>query len=259
MTDKARFTRNLIYVTFVHAGVLALVLLMSAWQSWFQKPTPITIPLEFMVEIPPHDEGNDQEQTTSEPPQADLTPPVIIPDIPPPTPLPPKENKPPPKKETPRPPDNKSDKKPEKKQVEVSKKKVTRTGMKINAAATTQKPMKRLTADEIRRLLEMGATPGTRTVVPEGDLLYYETIRRTMYNAWLQPTSLPVNLAVEVTIELMENGAVVDRQISKSSGNQVMDDSVQKAIHAVTRINGLPADFVKSHSRITIVFELTKQ
>ncbi len=121
-----------------------------------------------------------------------------------------------------------------------------------------------LSAAEIRRLLEAGARISDRTSVPMGDLWeagYYNHVHERMYRVWNQPTSLSANagISAEVMIRVQRDGTIVKRDMVRSSGNSLMDESVMKAVQSVAQLKPLPAQCPGSSKDIRILFELTRE
>ena len=121
-----------------------------------------------------------------------------------------------------------------------------------------------LSAAEIRRLLAAGARISDHTSVPMGDLWeagYYNHVHERMYRVWSQPTSLSANagISAEVMIRVQRDGTIVKRDMVRSSGNPLMDESVMKAVQSVAQLNPLPAQCPGSSKDIRILFELTRE
>jgi TonB family protein len=184
-------------------------------------------------------------------------PPPAAPDVPtPPAPEPPK---PPPT------PDDivMPDKKPEVKPVEAPKPKDIRQTNRITrkdfkGPLPKDKP---LSEAEIARLLKLGARISDTTSIPdEGQMslgAYFNQVHDRMYSVWQQPSqlaSLP-GLSTDVRITVEPGGAITARTKTRGSGNDLMDDSVMKAVNAVKTMPPLPI----GHRRpvdITITFEI---
>jgi TonB family protein len=120
-----------------------------------------------------------------------------------------------------------------------------------------------LSADEIRRLLAAGARISDHTSIPMGDLWeagYYNHVHEMMYRVWNQPMSLSANagMSAEVLIRVQRDGTIVSREMVRSSGNTLMDESVMKAVQSVTKLKALPTQFSGSTKDIRILFELTR-
>lgn len=225
-TDPVPFRRTLLGVTAVHGAFILFLLVVATWQGCAIRRRPVEIPIEFMVETESRPAPNAAREPPPPPPAApdDIALPTRRPDPPPRRP------------------------------IEVSRQRVVRQ-------TTTEKPPERprLSEAEIRRLLELGATPGDRTVVPEGDALHLEVIRRRMYAAWVQPGGVPPGTTLEAAIDLAAGGAVTARRLLRRSGHAAMDDSVTRALDAVSSIPGLPASFIARHRTVTITFELARE
>ena len=157
-----------------------------------------------------------------------------------------------PKKEEPKP------KLATKNQIKVSTNKVKR--------ATSTPPNKnqpKLSEAEIRKLLASGipasSSGGSVGNASEMDW-YYALVRADMYEAWEQPSGAGtmVGLVAQVSINVMRDGTITSRSLSRSSGNSTMDASVMKAVNRVYRLKPLPGSFSGSSKNITIDFELTR-
>lgn len=152
-------------------------------------------------------------------------------------------------------------------QVETSKKLV-----KHNAKNA---PSKHLSENEIKRMLGagvaatasslpgigsgVGGTGGGGTPLPYA--WYYNQVKSAMYEAWQQPSSLigAKGLVTSVEIRVQRDGQVTAKKIVAPSGNTQMDESVLRALEAVSRLPELPAGLGGLYKDITIDFELTEQ
>ena len=184
----------------------------------------------------------------------DLT--IPMPEIPSPTP---EVKSPEPPKPAPEPPKPKTDiPEPEKKPKHV----VQKSEKKVKRPPPPKPKTPQLSQEEIRKLLAAGAKISDRLSVPTDEFpaaWYYALVRQTMYEAWSQPSSLAgrSGLTAEVTIRVQRDGRILSREMTRSSGNPVMDDSVMKAVQAVTQLRPLPPQFPGASHEITIEFELT--
>lgn len=184
----------------------------------------------------------------------DLT--IPMPEIPSPTP---EVKSPEPPKPAPEPPKPKTDiPEPEKKPKHV----VQKSEKKVKRPPPPKPKTPQLSQEEIRKLLAAGAKISDRLSVPTDEFpaaWYYALVRQTMYDAWSQPSSLAgrSGLTAEVTIRVQRDGRILSREMTRSSGNPVMDDSVMKAVQAVTQLRPLPPQFPGASHEITIEFELT--
>jgi TonB family protein len=89
---------------------------------------------------------------------------------------------------------------------------------------------------------------------------YYAMVKQLMYEAWQQPSGLANsgNPTTTVTIRVKRDGSISDRQLMRSTGNKLMDDSVMRAVQSVKRLKPLPPQFIGPSQDITITFELEK-
>jgi TonB family protein len=280
MSTKAPFHFTFGFVTIGHVLLIATVLLMGANSCVHRKDQPDMLPVEFMVavddgpemldpvkgaEAPPEVKPPPQPPPEPEPPAAEIVPEVskAKPKAPEPKPKPPdlKPKTPEPK---PKPADVKP-KQPDAKQKPSAEKAQDSSGSKIAKGRRITAPnsnppnaaTKRLTPEEIARLLSLGATAGNRNLTPVGEALDYEVIRRRLYKAWAQPGSAASNLSAEVEIRMNSAGTIISRRMLRASGNAVMDESVMEAVRSVLRIDGLTPGFIDRKSgRVTIVFEV---
>lgn len=219
----ASFTRNLKIVSGVHLALIVFLLASGWFRGCERKNKDVIIPMEFLVEVPPAEQG----------PQADDIPMVIKQPV-----KKPAENPVPVKK-------------PVKKTVKISHKVVQNPNI-------TQPVKKPLTPEEIQKLLERGAKPSDRTVIPPtDDGLYYALVRQAFHDAWVQPSHAEAGDAiVEAEIRFALDGSVISARIKTPSGVTVMDTSVAKALGYVKRVSGLTRDFISRHDRITIDFKV---
>lgn len=197
------------------------------------KPNEKLTFVEFTVSIPPPPAPDVPENPAPEPPKPDSKDDVPIPD----------------KKLEPKPP------KPPKKDIRQTNV-VTRKDFK--APPPKDKPPSEA---EIARLLKMGAKIGDRTSIPPDDQLaraaYHNHVRDRMYTAWQQPPqlkSLP-GLSADMLITVAPDGRITARVKTRGSGNELMDDSVMKAVTSVKALRALPAIY-RSPIDIEIRFEL---
>lgn len=171
---------------------------------------------------------------------------------------------------------------PETKPQEATKPAARQTG-KIKVSKTlVRRPMPsgkgKLTADEVRRLLDRGAKLGKKSTLSADDMrrllngdsrfgdgspvsqefVVIDMVRQAMYRAWDQPTDIGIaGLVTRVELSFSADGSITGSRMLNSSGNARMDASVMKAVQSVRRIPGLPASFLSSHRRIPVAFELT--
>lgn len=117
-----------------------------------------------------------------------------------------------------------------------------------------------LSPEEIKRLLAQGARISDRTSVPDEiahGSWYYAMVRQKMYDAWIQPgASVPAGKSTEVTLRILRDGTIARRQITRSSGNSVMDESVRRAVESVSKMPPLPSEWSAAYKDITVEFVL---
>jgi TonB family protein len=244
-----RFKKYLRRSAIGHGMVLLLILIVPAivnWRIHRRNIESITF-VDFTVAVP----GNTSVapgKELEEPQPREKTPPKSVMA----EPSPDKTEKTPPKDAIIEPSPEKAGRK-----VQKSARKVTRS-----QGGTVQKS--NLSADEIRRLLAAGARISDHTSIPMGDLWeagYYNHVHETMYRVWNQPTSLSASagLNAEALIRVRRDGSIILREIVRSSGNSLMDESVRKAIQSVNKLKPLPEQFSDSYKDIRILFELTRE
>lgn len=267
MKSKSGFTVNLVIVAVLHGVLILALLFFPSIPGCEQEHERPIVPVDLVVEVPPGDEAG--EETSPEkwiPPEPEAAPAAPEPEseavsLPSPKPAPktpPKPKPEPQKKSLPVPAPQtgaKSTTPAPKSKIQVSRKKVKNP---YGSSKSTRTPTKLLSAAEIRKRLAAGSQIGDHTSEVDDNYLYLEIVRRTFYQAWTQPSSIPIDgMAVKVDIEIGLNGAVLSSRLSSSSGNAVMDESVMQAVHAVRRIPNLSPEFIRQHRRMPVVFELT--
>jgi protein TonB len=181
-----------------------------------------------------------------------------LPEPPKPEPPKPPEAKPPepePPKDIPEPP--KDPPKPKPPKVEVSKVKVRRPDTPPPAQKT--KPP---SAEDLRKMLTSGRPVGpTGPVGPVSDMpdWYFALVRKAMYDAWEQPGGLSASAGLKVIVEVRvaRDGTVLKRDVIRTSGHPLMDESVSRALQAVRQLPALPETFRGTTRDIQIAFELT--
>lgn len=256
----------------LHALVIGAVFAFSLFHGCSRSSDAVNVPIELMIEIP---DFGQKEPDLKPAPQPDPEPEVAKPPDPEPEPPPDDEAvvvepvKPKPES---RKPDIKKEE-PKKPKIEVSKVKVRRP-----LPAPTSNRRSKLTPEEIARALQLGAKPGKHSTLSDDDvrrilstgmkfgdgkaadrdLVYFEMVRQILYRSWDQPGSIGVvGLTTRVELTVAPDGSILGSRVVGASGNPVMDSSVIQAVRSVSRLNGVPADFLSSHRRITVAFELT--
>jgi TonB family protein len=82
------------------------------------------------------------------------------------------------------------------------------------------------------------------------------------YGAWKQPTAVVTTgatMSALVKIRIEEDGRVSKFAIVRSSGNVVVDESVEAVAKRVTRVDPLPAGLGNGRYEVTINFELRSE
>ncbi len=228
------FWRNTLRSAAAHV-IIVLTLLIWSVVSCVQRREPREITTFVDLQVEPAAAPQPVQHALPEPEPEPAAVPAAIPE---PEPVKPKP------KPTPKP-------KPESK-VAVSRKLVRR-----NPPA---QQMPRLTPDQIRRLLADGVKPTAAGGGDAGFGWYLALVRNAMYEAWNQPSTLVGRreLTAQVTLRVQRNGFISGRQLSRASGNALMDQSVMQAAESVARLPELPPGFGGDYRDITVDFELTE-
>lgn len=258
---KNAYLRNTMICVAVHLACLYILIAFSLCSCHARRPTSdMTFFVDFQPGPPPAaalaaaPASETAEQAEPEPAEV----PETIPE--------------PPKTEQPKPKPTPSEtvKKPK---VEVSTNLVRRA-----AAPGAKKPVKQLSASQIRSMLGgavagvggssgrpggvaggsegAGYGSGSGEVTPYG--WYLAQVRAIMYDAWQQPSTLAGKrgLVTRVLVRVRQDGQIGQKNMIGASGNSLMDASVMQAVESVTRLPELPYGFGGAYKDITIDFEL---
>jgi TonB family protein len=224
----------------VHIGVIVVAFFHSGVVHLFEPKPEITQSIEFVVDVTPP--MPDVSEAFADIPEPEVIPaPAPIPEpipapIPEPIPVPVPTPKPPPKRK-PRPP------------IEVSRRKVRRSD------APKRPKQKQLSEAEIQKLLAEGATAGDYTSIPDKDSRCLALIQKTLYAAWVQPSSEAAGGAVALlNVAFEPSGRVRSCKLQSPSGSAALDASVQQVAQSITRIHGLTPDFVRRHATVSVSF-----
>lgn len=231
---KRDFQRKSFKVSLVLHGAALVLMLGMPWMFRAcdrKKPNEKLMFVEFTVSIPP--------PPAPDVPTAELPQPEPIDDVPM--------------------PDKKIEKKPEPPKPPKDIRQTNRIVRKdFQAPPPKDKPRSEA---EIARLLKMGASFGEETSIPDDRQLalgaYYNHVHERLYAVWQQPSqlkSLP-GLSTEVRVTVAPDGRITDRTKTRGSGNELMDDSVMKAVHSVKALRALPVGY-KRPVDIDITFEI---
>jgi len=228
--NQRKFFRTLTIVAVVHVVCVLLFGLASFIPNPFEQKAEAMIPIEFVVDTSVLDEPKEtvSEDTVPEPEQeAETVPEITEPEV-----------------KKPDPP------KPDKQKIERSQKRVVRS------PDTPSKPV--LTPEEVKRRLAMGAVAGDHnSPLPSDGARDLGLIHAAFYDVWQQPSAASVgNATVVAAIRLDAGGQIVSRRLTRRSGIAELDDSVQRALDAVTRIPGLSPRFLERQKEVTIEFDV---
>ena len=220
--------RHKFIVGVVIALHVVVILLMIFLPAWLNRMKPVKTPPDAMM----------VSLVAPAPSVPDVAPVKTV--QPPPTP------EPVPEKVTPPP-------KPKKKKIEISKKRIVRD---------TPKPKKRVSAEDIKKQLQLKKSSSIPTSTTKAPLpaWYYTSVRDILYSAWSQPASLSAASGHQVKVQLTvrRDGRISTKNIIRRSGQAEMDQSVKAALAAVSKLNALPAQYAGATVDITITFELNQ-
>ena len=119
---------------------------------------------------------------------------------------------------------------------------------------------KKLSAEEIRRRLAMGAKEGTRNQMPDNDLSRcYSLIKQRFYDKWDQPAWSPSLKRAILDVQFGPGGRITGYKLRESSGDPQVDNSIRAAAARVSYVPGLTADVLSSHPVVPIAFEVAAQ
>jgi TonB family protein len=274
----SNYTTELLVVTVCHGLLIGALLAASFIHGCSNPVSDIASPMELIVEAPPSDSSPIPTELAPQPPEK--TPEKV-----------PEKQVEEKKDDTPPDPDevailkpklkDKEKKKPDVKPVEP-KKAENKTGKIKISDKVVKRPLPngrgKLTAEEVRKLLDRGAKIGKKSTLSEADMrrllnsdsrfgegsavtqefIVLDMVRQAMYRAWNQPTDIGIaGLVTRVELTFNPDGSIVGSRIISSSGNKTMDASVLRAVESVRRVSGLPSGYLSSHRRIPVAFELT--
>ena len=216
------FIHCLKIVTAVHVGVVLLFVLVSSGRAFLRRTQEVTIPVEFVIEVP------------AEPAVVKQILPEVKEKEPDPEPLPMPKPKPKPKA------------------------KITRSTKKIVRSIDRSPPRKRRLSDkDIKRLLTEGLKTRDRTSISDEDTRCDLIVHNELYAAW-KPLSIEEvgNDPAKVSIRFAKDGRIISRKLLVGSGHAHMDASIMRAVNAVQRIRGLSEGYLKRNEWVTIVFKV---
>jgi hypothetical protein len=115
-----------------------------------------------------------------------------------------------------------------------------------------------LSAEEIARLLALGARPGEANVIPQGEVQRcFLLVKRALYDAWVRPSrgdAGPRPAQIELTFGA--GGVIAHVRLVRSSGSVILDRSAEAAGRAAGQVSGLTGRFLHDYPRVTVDFEL---
>ena len=119
---------------------------------------------------------------------------------------------------------------------------------------------KKLSPEEIKRLLALGAREGTKNQVPDNELsLCYSLIRAKFYGVWDQPAWSPNLKRAVLDVQFDRSGRVIGYKLKQSSGDVQVDNSIKAAAARVRSVPGLTADFLQTHPIVPVAFEVAAE
>ncbi len=210
----------------VHAAVVVVLMSYGFLSGCFRKPPDVVIPIEFLVDV-----------RAAEPVAAERMPEPVRRPRPDPVPDPVVPPEPPRRRE-----------------IQVNTNRVVRrTDPPATPPPATPQPT--LSQEEIRRLLAAGAQASDRTSIPDEDQRGLAIIRSALYAVWQPPSKASAGDAEAVLMLRLEpDGSVRSAALSRRSGNEVLDRSVEQVGEQVRRIHGLPPGFASRRAQVTIAF-----
>lgn len=236
-----KFSRTFKVVIMAHAVLLLLIFSRSGIARLLEPEPELVIPVEFVVDVSPA--MPDVDDVLPDIPEPDPMPETIPEPAPIPEPQAVPEPDPKPKPEPPKP------KPPKRKQIEVSKKRITRS-------SNSNRPKKNLLSEaEIKKLLAQGARAGDYTSIPDEDTRCLAMIKRTLDAVWDPPSAEAAGDSIAVLqLKLSGNGRISSGKLFRKSGNAALDSSVSSIVGNVQKITGLTPDFIRRHPSVTISF-----
>ena len=115
-----------------------------------------------------------------------------------------------------------------------------------------------LSAEEIARMLALGAKAGEENVIPQDEVQRcFLLVKRALYDAWERPSrgdAGPRPAQIELTFGT--GGTITGVRLVRSSGSAILDRSAETAGRAVGRVSGLTGRFLREYPRVTVDFEL---
>ena len=268
------------------AGHVVVFLLLYSFALLHLRPKESVIPIDLTVVVNENPDGEENEppplsKNEPEPPK----PPEPKPEPPPP---PPKaeekieaveqvvEKKPDPPMEPPKPPEEKKPeppKPPEKTKEQLREErmkkmresaKFVKTPVKIEVknkpSGNGRTERQTMSEAEIRKLLDQGYNPGTKTqLAADESQRCISLIRKAFYDKWDRPPWTDSLKEMLLTVQFDMGGRVKGYRLVKSSGDAKADATVRQAASLVHTVYGLSTDFLRANPEVTIRFKVTAQ
>ncbi len=253
--------------SFVASVVLHVLLVVLVFVAGFvsfdkKKKNPLDELSEFTVAVPPDEPEAEPEKPEPDPPKPEPEPEPE----PEPPPAPVHDALPVPATTKPKPTRPPIDTR----NVKIVKRTMPATTRKIVPLPSTRTPKPvavrtaptfsgpRLTDEEIRKLLAMGATVSDHTSIPASEIeRCYALIQKQLYAAWIRPSAeSATGREPVVSISIGPGGTVRSASLKTGSGDAELDQSAVAAARAVTRFTGLSEDFVRENPTFTVAFKL---
>lgn len=118
------------------------------------------------------------------------------------------------------------------------------------------------TEENIKEILTANIPAGDSVVLEPGPNhpvldAYYRQVYSRMYAAWVQPAQLKTlpGLSTDVRMVVAPSGKITRWEKVRSSGNDLMDDSVVKAMRSVKELPPLPREY-QTPREIVVTFEI---
>jgi len=185
-----------------------------------------------------------------------ILPSAPVPQIPQPAPEPPRPEPPPP--EPPKPePEPEIAEPPKKREIKVNTNRIVRKEQppppKPQAPVVKVEDLEESLLKDLP-VLPPGAAASSGNPTEMG--IYHGKVYSILYRAWDQPPGVG-GLRVEVTIRIARNGAILNKNIQSKSGSPLMDQSVNRALNAVSSLPPLPVSFKGSYYDLEVTFRTT--
>jgi len=284
MRRNARFWRNVILIALVHLGVLIALLrwagsskIASAqeitWLNTGGEPTAMA-DLAKSEETPtPEPERKssppEENQPAATPAKSEIQIPAATPHpTPSPSTVPKPSAKPSPKpsprkKASPKPSATPEKKKSHAETTPTKKKEIAKkTADKKDKTASTRSEKESNEKTATTRKGNLGGKTGT-TANPANASWYGNMLHDRFYREWEQPTTVVASgakLSALAKIRIEKDGRISDFKLVRSSGNVVVDESVEAVGKKVTRVDALPAGIGSGgHYDVNINFALNSK